>query len=115
MPVRSGYTFLGWSEDPTAVAAQYLPGGDFTKDAEVILYAVWEKSVNPGDVDRNAQVNTTDVILMRRWIAGGYGVAIDQNAADVDGNGVINTTDVILMRRYIAGGYGIELKPGNIS
>ncbi len=69
----------------------------------------------PGDVDENGQVNTTDVILVRRFIAGGYNVEINANAADVDGNGVINTTDVILMRRAIAGGYGVELKPGNMA
>ena len=71
--------------------------------------------VFPGDADGNGAVNTTDVILVRRYIAGGYNVMMDDNAADVDGNGVINTTDVILMRRYIAGGYGVVLKPGNIA
>ena len=67
-----------------------------------------------GDADGNGQVNTTDVILIRRFIAGGYNVTIDENAADVDGNGVINTTDVILIRRCIAGGYDVVLRPGKV-
>ncbi len=66
----------------------------------------------PGDVDRNGVVNTTDVILIRRFIAGGYNVEINKKAADVDANGQVNTTDVILIRRFIAGGYGVVLKPG---
>jgi len=45
-PVRTGYTFLGWSTDSEATAADYEPGdvADFIKDT--VLYAIWEaKSV----------------------------------------------------------------------
>ena len=31
---------------------------------------------NAADVDGNGIINTTDVILMRRFIAGGYGVVL---------------------------------------
>ena len=31
---------------------------------------------NAADVDGNGVINTTDVILMRRYIAGGYGVVL---------------------------------------
>ncbi len=86
---------------------------ELLKDTEIHYNGV-EKYI-PGDVDKNGQVNTTDVILVRRYIAGGYDVQINENAADVDGNGQINTTDVILMRRAIAGGYGVVLQPGNIA
>ena len=83
--------------------------------AEVQIHYESTGGNTPGDADGNGAVNTTDVILVRRYIAGGYNVKIDENAADVDGNGVINTTDVILMRRFIAGGYGVVLKPGKIA
>lgn len=65
----------------------------------------------PGDLDGNNKVNTTDVIMLRRHIAGGYNQTINESAADVNSDGKRNTTDVILIRRYIAGGYGVELKP----
>ncbi|MBQ2675079.1 MAG: InlB B-repeat-containing protein [Prevotella sp.] len=44
-PTREGYTFLGWAENASATAAQYQPNGQFTKDANTTLYAVWE--INP--------------------------------------------------------------------
>ena len=64
-----------------------------------------------GDLDDNRKVNTTDVILLRRHLAGGYAVTINEQAADVDLNGKINTTDVIYIRRHLAGGYGIDNLP----
>ena len=46
-PERSGYNFLGWAESETATEAQYQPGASFTKDADTILYAVWEADNAP--------------------------------------------------------------------
>lgn len=43
-PRRTGYIFLGWAESPAADAAAYAPGGLFTEDRSVTLYAVWERS-----------------------------------------------------------------------
>ena len=74
------------------------------------LYPVGKAAVSAGDLNGDGQVNSTDVILLRRYIAGGYGVSIDEDAADVNADGMLNSTDVILIRRYIAGGYGVELK-----
>ena len=45
-PIREGYTFLGWAESADATAAQYQPGGSFTKDANTTLYAVWIKTTD---------------------------------------------------------------------
>ena len=43
-PVYSGYTFQGWATSSTATAAQYQPGGSYTEDKNVTLYAVWQKA-----------------------------------------------------------------------
>ncbi len=43
VPVREGYSFLGWAESADAAAAQYQPGGSFTKDEDTVLYAVWQQ------------------------------------------------------------------------
>ena len=40
-PRREGFYFLGWSEDPNADKATYLPGESFTEDADTMLYALW--------------------------------------------------------------------------
>lgn len=68
----------------------------------------------PGDLNEDGKINSTDVILMRREIAGGYEQAVNKSAADVNGDNKVNSTDVILVRRYIAGGYDVNLVgPGN--
>lgn len=65
----------------------------------------------PGDLNDDGLVNTTDVVLLRRYIAGGYGITIREEAADVNDDGLVNTTDVVVIRRYIAGGYGVAPIP----
>ena len=42
-PSRTGYTFLGWATSKTATSAQYQPGGSYTANATVTLYAVWQQ------------------------------------------------------------------------
>ena len=41
-PVRVNYIFLGWNTDSNAEAALYVPGGTYTDNADVTLYAVWK-------------------------------------------------------------------------
>mgnify|MGYP005763048663 CR=1 FL=1 len=43
IPVRERYTFLGWSLNPYDSVPDYEPGGSWTADTSVTLYAVWEK------------------------------------------------------------------------
>ena len=41
IPTKNGYTFKGWglSEDDTTV--DYTAGASYTKDADIVLYAIW--------------------------------------------------------------------------
>lgn len=64
-----------------------------------------------GDLDGNKKVNTLDVILLRKRIAGGYDVTINEAAADVNADNKVNTLDVITLRRFIVGGYGVDELP----
>lgn len=41
-PAKAGYQFAGWAESPDAATAQYQPGGSYTKDEDITLYAVWK-------------------------------------------------------------------------
>ena len=68
-------------------------------------------SFTPGDVNDDGVIDAKDVNLMRRYIAGGYNVTINEYAADVNADGEIDAKDVNLTRRYIAGGYNAELQP----
>lgn len=75
-----------------------------TEDGEIGISAF-----TPGDLNEDNKINSTDVIMMRRQIAGGYEQPINEKACDVNEDGRINSADVILVRRYIAGGYGVNL------
>ncbi len=42
VPTRSGYTFVGWSEDKNATGATYGANGAYNEDRSITLYAVWK-------------------------------------------------------------------------
>lgn len=62
-----------------------------------------------GDVNEDGAVNAKDVTILRRYIAGGYNVTIDERVGNTNGDSTVNLQDVTILRRYLAGGYGIEL------
>ena len=41
-PTRTNYNFLGWATSASATAATYAAGANYTANAAVTLYAVWE-------------------------------------------------------------------------
>ena len=67
----------------------------------------------PGDVNNDGKVSVADVIILRRYVVGGYGVSVNPNASDVNADKDVNISDVILLRQYLAGGYGVELLPSD--
>ena len=44
-PTRSGYTFVGWSDDATDTSHLWDAGGTFTWDQNDTLYAIWKKTI----------------------------------------------------------------------
>lgn len=72
IPTKNGYTFKGWglSEDDTTV--DYAAGASYTKDADIILYAIWtpwthtvQFNVNGGTgTVPSSFTKTTDVDVM---------------------------------------------------
>lgn len=62
-----------------------------------------------GDADGDGKLNLKDVVLIRRWMAGGWNVTINENLADINGDRTVNLEDVVLLRRYLSGGWGVEL------
>ena len=65
-PTRSGYIFLGWSTSSTATSATYQPGGSYTANGNVTLYAVWKQnsSVISGNVT-SYDIGKNDVVTIR--------------------------------------------------
>lgn len=41
-PTRTNYAFIGWGTSASATAKTYDPGGNYTANAEITLYAIWE-------------------------------------------------------------------------
>ncbi|MDQ0361761.1 InlB B-repeat-containing protein [Breznakia pachnodae] len=58
---KTGYTFLGWSEDANATAADYKENDTLTITSDVTLYAVWKLDEDPTNpVDPVDPVEPTD-------------------------------------------------------
>jgi len=66
-------------------------------------------SVVFGDVNEDGEVTLKDVVIIRRYIAGGWNVEINEATADVDKDGEVTLKDVVLLRRYIAGGWNVTI------
>lgn len=102
------------------VEVSYAKGGIVDGDLNTVQPAIVNGGVTvvsyvPGDVNSDGVVNVTDIIFLRRHIAGGYDITINELAGDVNADGDRNTTDVILIRRYIAGDWGVTLVPGKLT
>ena len=57
VPVRTGWDFMGWSTSPAGPAA-FAPGGTYSINATVILYAIWEPNTFPVAYSANAPVGS---------------------------------------------------------
>jgi hypothetical protein len=54
-----------------------------------------------GDVNDDGVVDVADVITLRRYMAGGYGVTINEEQSDINQDGLITIADLLQLRRYI--------------
>lgn len=61
-PIRSGYTFLGWGTSASATSTSYQPGGIYTGNESITLYAVWQKNTYTTYFDSNGGTNSTYAI-----------------------------------------------------
>ena len=96
-PKRKNYTFLGWAESPDAQAPDYLPGGSYTKDASVTLYAVWQFGSTPGDTDADGVFTPLDAAGILAL------VGTNDPGADADGSGIVTAFDALLVLRGSVG------------
>ena len=58
-PTRPGYTFKGWSTSSTATTASYQPGGSYTANNNVTLYAVWSEDTYTVTYNENGGISGT--------------------------------------------------------
>ncbi len=91
IPVKEGYTFLGWSPDPSAISAKYAAGASYNMDEVLVLYAVWMKdgtvvmngidvSAYQGTVDwKTVAESGVDFVILRAGTSGGKDEMFEQN------------------------------------
>ncbi len=116
---NNSYGDTHWSDDEEVISSETheLKAGDTLRiwiatyngtfrnpKGSVSWYINAEKINNVvyGDADGNGRITISDVLLIRKYLAG-IDTAIDEAAADVDGNGRIVLADVLLVRKYLAG------------
>ena len=46
-PTRNDYDFVGWGTSTSDSTAYYSPGGTYSQNAPITLYAIWKKSYTP--------------------------------------------------------------------
>lgn len=94
-------------------------GSPFADNADDTLnngYPVFEWQIETsdekvsGDANNDGAIDLKDVVMIRRYVAGGWDVEIDTANADVNADNTVDLKDVVLIRRYIAGGWDVELK-----
>ena len=87
------------------IGASYEYGNLINVDLEAVDMEIENGSITitntVGDVNNDGKINLADVIVLRRYLAGGYGVTIDEFGADMDSDGNITIADVVLLRRFL--------------
>ncbi len=89
------------------IKASYTHGNMINADLEAVDVEIENGSITVitpiGDVNSDGVVDVLDVLVLRRYLAGGYGVTIDEEAADIDKDGNITVTDLVLLRIMLVG------------
>jgi len=81
--------------------------GDLANYDKFVLAEVTAPSIMYGDVNGDGEVLSTDVLMLRKYIANldydtGVSTIEVKPGADVNGDGEILSTDVLMLRKYIA-------------
>ena len=115
--VVATFTFAvnsGVEIDEYPVLLEMSEGGTFDFNMKEYNLMVFDGHISisprtPGDANDDGVVNTKDVVVIKRFLAGWSGVEINSANSDVNGDGLVNTKDVVVIKRYLAGWSGAEL------
>ena len=99
----------------TPVTLTYDANSTYNVDLQNVACAITNGSVTvstrfAGDANGDGVLDLKDVVLLRRFLAGGWNVTIEADNMDVDGDGVLSLKDSTLLSRYLAGGWNVTLK-----
>lgn len=60
-----------------------------------------------GDINKDGEINSTDAVLMQKYLAGYEDIDISVVGGDLNGDGEITTVDAVMLLKYLAGYDGI--------
>ena len=87
------------------ITASYTAGNVINANLEPVKLEIESGSITVinllGDVNQDGIIDVADVITLRRHLAGGYDVVIDEEASDMNQDGSITVADVVLLRRFL--------------
>lgn len=70
IPQRDGYEFVGWTFSDVGNVAMYKPGGKYTIDAEITLYAVWTPKVYSVTLNTNGGIINSGNVTSYIYLSG---------------------------------------------
>ncbi|MGB7594806.1 MAG: dockerin type I repeat-containing protein [Erysipelotrichaceae bacterium] len=97
-----GYVVTQWTVNGTAVPSNLT--NTLTVPNITASVAVSVKLTMYGDVNNDGKLSTTDIVMLRRYLAGlGTLTDLGKLSGDYNKDGKISTTDIVMMRRKLAG------------
>ncbi|MBO5883290.1 MAG: InlB B-repeat-containing protein [Clostridia bacterium] len=60
VPTRTGYVFKGWGTSSTDTVVDFSPGGTYSHNMNMTLYAIWEKATYTVSYDANGGYNAPE-------------------------------------------------------
>lgn len=87
------------------ISAEYDVGNVVDGDMNSISLSIESGSITIedlfGDVNNDGIVDVADIVALRRYMAGGYGVVVDETQIDINKDGSVTVADIIELRRYV--------------
>ena len=88
-----------------SIDLSYTDGDIVNADGEAVNIILTNGSITvtelDGDVNEDGIIDVADVVVLRRYLVGGYDVTINEEQADVNDDGEITIDDVNDLRNYI--------------
>ena len=99
----------------TPVTLTYDEHSTYNVDLQSVACAITNANVTvvtrtPGDSNGDGVLDLKDVVLMRRFLAGGWDVTVETDNMDVNGDGTVSLKDSTLLSRFLAGGWNVTLQ-----
>lgn len=99
-----------WESAVTIYGAKDSTAQAYAAEFGFSFSVIGGEETQTGDLNADGAVNLKDVVLLRRYIAGGWNVTLDDTKADINGDGTVSLKDAVLLRRMIAGGWNTGTK-----